>query len=118
MAKLTHAKRLPGFYSRMVNLRKKKHLEDWQKRTLDELEEAWRTGDYQSDAADVTFCPVSMDKIPNRPYYVRRLFGDFKGRMILFGRPKAEIQTLLSGSWTVYINPLYWMMSEPEAKRK
>ncbi len=118
MAKITHAKRLPSFYSRMLYLRKKKHLEDWQKRTLDELEEAWRTGDYETDAADVTFCPVSMDKAPVRPYYVRRPFGDFRGRMILFGRPKVDVQQLLDGSWTAAVNPLYWMMDKKKTKGK
>ena len=118
MAIITHAKRLPSFYSRMMNLRKKKHLEDWQKRRLDELEEAWRTGDYETDAADVTFCPISMDKTPNRPYYVRKPFGDFKGRMLLFGRPKAEVQKLLNGSWTTVVNPLYWLMDKQKTEGK
>ena len=102
MAKVTGSRVLPGWSSRVTELKKAKNLSDSDQKWLEEHEEKLRTGDYQSDYIDYYFIPCSTTagKL-NRPFLSRLPRDSFQGKMTIITPPKMEFDKIIKrfGGW-------------------
>ena len=102
MAKITGLRVLPGWSSRVTELKKAKNLSDSDQKWLEEHEEKLRNGDYQAEYVDYYFNPHSAaaGKL-NRPFLSRLPRGSFQGKMTIITPPKMEFDKIIKrfGGW-------------------
>jgi len=102
MAKITGLRVLPGWSSRVTELKKAKNLSDSDQKWLEEHEEKLRNGDYQAEYVDYHFNPHSAaaGKL-NRPFLSRLPRGSFQGKMTIITPPKMEFDKIIKrfGGW-------------------